>query len=76
MATIIELKERFEITHTGNYKTRDGRKALVSYIDPDESIYVIWGVIEGEMHSRIWTKKGELLTEEENPEDIVAEWED
>ena len=69
--------DSFKVTHTGLYKTRDGRKAFVSSIDPSTNFtYVLYGVIEGGRCSWTWTKKGEVLENEENPEDIVAEWED
>lgn len=66
--------EPFKITHTGLYKTRDGRMALVSFIR--NSDYGVFGVIDGENYSRCWDISGEFWTGEENPEDIVAEWED
>lgn len=77
MITIIESKKHFKVSHTGLYKTRDGRKVFVSSIDPSANFtYILFGVIEGERRNRIWSKKGELWKNEESPEDIVAEWED
>ena len=71
-----ELKKPFEVSHTGLYKTRDGRKAFVSYIDQHSSTYAICGIIVGERNSNLWTRSGRTWTVEETPEDIVAEWED
>ena len=66
-----------KVTHTGSYRTRDGRKAFISSIVPDKDFtYTLFGVIDGERRSRTWTEKGELLEGELYPEDIVAEWED
>ena len=70
-------KEPIKITHTGLYKTRDGRKVFISSVDPSANFtYVLFGVIEGERRNRIWSKKGELWKNEESPEDIVSEWKD
>ena len=69
-----EPKKQFEITHTGLYKTRDGRMALVSFIR--NSDHGVFGVIDGENYSRCWDRSGENCAGEENPEDIVSEWED
>jgi len=88
MATITKLKEHlencgkirrkpFKVTHTGFYKTRDGRKAFVSYVEPSNFYpYRVFGVVCGEGYSSFWSKKGELWIDEEHPKDIVAEWED
>lgn len=70
-------KKQFEVTHTGLYKTRAGKKAFVSYVIQD-SLYgfPIFGVIEEDYKIMTWTRSGEFWTGEEDFKDIVAEWED
>lgn len=65
-------KKKFEITHTGLYKTRDGRMAFVSFISNFD--FGIFGVIDGKYLGSRWTKSGKIWNGEKNPEDIVAEW--
>lgn len=65
----------FEITETGLYKTRDGRRAFVSYADGDTH-YSRKGVIEGEFEEFSWTKKGYEYDNEIHNTDIVSKWED
>ena len=74
MTMIADLKEHFEVTHTGLYKTRNGRKVFVSFIKKDGCI----GVIEGEEEITFWDRRGLYLywDDEELPVDIVSEWED
>lgn len=70
-----KTRERFMITETGLYKTRDGRKVYVSSILHSATFKVI-GLIEGDTETDSWTQYGSNLSdeEEEHPEDIVAKW--
>ena len=76
----MEDKEKpFEITHSGLYKTRDGRKAFVSYIKPDKKkIFPVVGIIEGKTVPTLWSVNGSwnVCLENENENDIVSKWED
>lgn len=65
-----ELKGKFKITHTGLYKTRDGRMAFVSGVKSNTCM----GIVEAEEESRVWFKSGKLWDNEEHPVDIVSEW--
>jgi hypothetical protein len=67
-------EEPFKITHTGLYRSRDGRKAYISFVNNDNGEFC--GIVEGEMRSRFWYESGKLWKNEEDPEDIVAEWEE
>ena len=69
-------EEPFKITHTGLYKTRDGRKVFVSFVDKGENPYATCGVIEEGFTIKTWTRSGRFRISEENSEDIVSEWED
>lgn len=66
-------RKKFKITHTGLYKTRDGRRALVSFIS--DFVLGIFGVIEGESIGSRWSENGKIWHGGKHPEDIVAEWE-
>lgn len=69
-------EEPFEITETGVYKTRDGRKAFVYKIsDETNTIYPIHYIVEKEDDSILATKQGKYDTGETEL-DIVAKWED
>lgn len=69
-------KEPFKITHTGLYKTRDGRKVFISRIKRINSeLCVASGVIENENIVRCWPTEG-TVEEDETALDIVAEWKD
>lgn len=72
-----EEEEPFEITQLGFYKTRDGRKAYISYIDKNivdrENVF---GIIEGEPSPRRWFKYGRYDTNEKTKYDIIDKWED
>lgn len=70
-----ETEEPFEIKETGLYKTRDGKRAFVSYINEDVK-YCIIGIVEGENAFLTWTVDGSYHIGEENPEDIVSKWEE
>ena len=75
-----EPKKKFEITHTGLYKTRKGRKAFVSceVKYPTTLKAPFFGIVEGGLTTRWWTKTGKNLCEpfEDGKEfDIVSEWE-
>jgi hypothetical protein len=65
-------KKEFEITHTGLYKTRDGRMAFVSFVSNFD--FGIFGVIDGENLGSRWSENGKSWNGEESPVDIVAEW--
>lgn len=72
-----EEEEPFEITETGVYRTRDGKRAYVYEVD--ESVYDKFPVCyilekEGKPHST--TKQGRFIAGKESPYDIVAKWED
>ena len=70
-------EEPFKITHTGLYRTRNGRRAFVCFINPCNSdCFPILGVVEDQVRIMNWTRNGVLWTDEENPKDIVSEWED
>lgn len=69
--------DEFKITKTGLYRTRDGRKVFVSYIDEDDDDcdYHIEGIIEGSTEAASWTKEGRYICVKENHcKDIVGEW--
>jgi hypothetical protein len=72
-------KKKFKITHTGLYKTRNGRMALVSCEVKDPTLKApFYGVVEGGLTTRWWTKSGKNVCEpyEDGKEfDIVSEWE-
>lgn len=70
-----ETEEPFKIKETGLYKTRDGKRAFVSYINEDVK-YCIIGIVEGKNVFLTWTINGSYHIGEENPEDIVSKWED
>lgn len=73
-----KTKECFMITETGLYKTRDGRKVLVSNIyDPEEITYKVLGLIEGDSDTTTWTVEGWFESDSnESKDDIVAKWDD
>lgn len=71
----IEEEEKFEITETGLYKTRDGRKAFVYRIDKNDFFSVNY-VIENAICTSA-TKHGlNISNNKESDFDIVAKWEE
>ena len=66
-----EPKKKFEITHTGMYKTRDGREAFVGTIEKD-TLYPIKGFIEGDKNITCWAKNGKNWDSENDADDIVS----
>lgn len=70
-----EEEEKFEITETGLYKTRDGRQVYVSVVD-DESDYPVRGIVSGSIGLQSWTREGINMQGETLEIDIVAKWED
>lgn len=67
-----EDKKPFQITHTGLYKTRDGRKAFIKFIGGMAN-----GVIEGQDGYNAWSLQGwhyDLSCKDDV--DIVSEWSD
>ncbi len=70
-----EEEKPFEITETGLYKTRDGRKAFVYRVDRT-TIFSVEYVIENDI-CRSATKYGfNLLGNTESNLDIVSKWEE
>lgn len=55
------------------YRTRDGRKAFISYYEASTDKY--YGIIYGENLMRSWNPNGECLTVCEN-KDLISEWSD
>ena len=68
-------EEPFEITHTGLYKTRDGREAFVGTIE-NNALYPIKGFIEGDKNITCWAKNGKNWDSENEADDIVSKKED
>lgn len=64
-----EVEEPFEIKETGLYKTRDGRKAFVSYID--ESAI---GILENDCRIRNWEINGNYDDKDKTEFDILSKW--
>lgn len=56
------------------YKTRDGRKAFVSYYDKNKNEYL--GCIQDEDVVVYWCENGLWYENEESNEDLVSEWSD
>lgn len=72
-----EEEESIEITETGVYKTRDGRKAYIFRIDKDEDdAYPVVYVVENEAYTLSATKQGKNVIDHETSLDIVAKWEE
>lgn len=69
------IKEHFEITETGLYKTRDGSRAFVAYIE-DVGPYPVKGKIEGTSEEFSWTRKGFNIDNEIFNTDIISKWEE
>lgn len=69
------IEEQFEIKETGLYKTRDGRRAFVAYIE-DVGPYPVKGKIEGTSEEFSWTRKGYNIDNEIYNTDIISKWED
>lgn len=65
-------EERLEITETGLYKTRDGRKVFVSKVESERLI----GIINGEEYTTTWFPNGILNFFEQDGLDIVSKWKD
>ena len=64
----------FKITKPGNYRTRDGQKAIVLAVDADVAdYYSVIGYIEN-YASVSWTTEGMICHGELCSRDIVAEW--
>ena len=70
-----ELKKKFEITHTGLYKTRGGREAFVGTIE-NNALYPIKGFIEGDKNITCWAKNGKNWDSDNEADDIVSKKED
>ena len=69
--------EPFEIKETGIYKTRDGKKAFVSFIKTNGKNKNICGVIDGDDSIFDWKENGYYSIEGEPTEyDIIGKWED
>ena len=68
-------EEPFEITHTGIYKTRNGREAFVGTIDND-TLYPIKGFIAGNKDITCWAKNGKNWDSDNEADDIVSKKED
>lgn len=66
-----EEEEPFEITQTGFYRTRDGRKVYVSDVEN-----YAYGVVDGERRIRNWSLEGRWAVTSLDDIDIVAKWED
>lgn len=62
----------FKITHTGIYKTRDGSKTYVSFVENR----LVHGVFEGDFNIQNWGVDGSWITGKKSDKDIVSEWED
>lgn len=69
--------EPFEIKETGVYKTRDGKKAFVSFIKHIGKNNYPCGVIDGDDSKFEWKENGYYSIEGEPTEyDIIGKWED
>lgn len=56
------------------YKTRDGRKAFISYYDKNDNEY--HGCINGKAGDMCWCENGLWYENEENDPDLISEWSD
>lgn len=70
-----EEKGQFEITETGVYKTRDGRKAYVYEIEDDPEILYPVMFIADKLEIHV-SKNGRYSLLNETVLDIVSKWED
>lgn len=69
--------EPFQIKETGVYKTRDGKKAFVSFIKHIGENNYPCGVIDGDDYKFEWKENGYYSIEGEPTEyDIIGKWED
>lgn len=64
-------KKKFEITHIGMYKTRDGREAFVGTL-ANNDLYPIKGFIEGDKNTTCWAKNGKNWDSDNEADDIVS----
>lgn len=69
-----EVPNKIELNVGATYKTRDGRKAFISFYYP-YSAYPYKGIIEGESCAVTWDCNG-LYDLKESPKDIVGKWSD
>ena len=58
------------------YKTRDGKKAFVSFIAGDGRKYPVSGIICGEALTSAWETNGRIITDNQSDQDIISKWED
>lgn len=66
-----EEEEKFEITETGLYKTREGGRVFISAIED-----YAFGIVEGEKIRRDWYLTGRFGEGLKSRIDIVSKWED
>lgn len=68
-------KQEFTVTGPGEYRTRDGRKAVVSRIN-NGGTWPARGTIEGQPDAECWRLNGgwEISEGAESPTDIVGPW--
>lgn len=72
-----EEEEPFEITETGVYKTREGKKAFVYEIDEKiDDKYPVCYILEKGDNFHSTTKQGKYNINQETSLDIVSKWED
>lgn len=71
-AYYFESEEKFEITETGIYKTRDGQKVFI--VDVEKGI--AYGTFEGKHKIFKWLLSGSFGEDVPNELDIVSKWED
>lgn len=57
------------------YRTRDGRRAYCFYKE-EGTLYTNHFVIDGESRYGIYTDDGLILSDGENPEDIIGYWDE
>lgn len=70
-----EEEEKFEITETGIYKTREGKKAFVYEIDEgDDDIYHVYYIVENDGRTFSVTKQGRVNKYNTSPNDLVSKW--
>lgn len=71
-ALYIDIEEPFKINGTGLYKTRDGRRALVSFISNDKDlVFPAYGIVEGDSSRDSWRLDGHALNDKTSVDDLV-----